>query len=1034
MKTTRRRGSGGETSSTHSGERCPGSALLAAFVLRRVTAEERLALEQHLDRCPVCRRSAVEMMSHVGPAGAPTWGGADDELHPGDKVGRHIVIGRLGAGAMGTVYAAYDSALERKIALKFLQAASEGVRLVEEASAMARLSHPNVVTVHDVGMWEGKPYLAMEYVKGQTLDEWRRAPGGRRPREILEVMAAVARGLEAAHAAGIVHRDVKPHNVLVAEGRVLVTDFGLSVRARAGAGAPEIAGTPLYMAPEQIAGGPVTPATDVFGLCVTLYETLYGQHPFGEDGDADDRRARVLAGRVQPPPHGPRVPRHVQRLVLAGLAVDPAARPAGMGAIATALLDDPARRRRRAGALVLAAGAVAGAFWVGVRIKADPARRCQANAAVMQALWSDGRRQELDGGQQTGAAAAVWQTLARRFDQYARDWRDMFTETCRAAFTSRRSARRISGTQFDLRMSCLDSHRATFAAVLGSLSGASVPLLQKVAASSLPPVAECGTSELQAPLPLPADPASRAQVARINEMLAQVDAALAVGDFARAERLATEAAPAARNLGYQPLVARAINKLASVELRGIKHTGTAPGTRPGEAFDRATTLLEEASVAAEAGRDDASRAEAATQMVLAHLDAGHLAQAERWAERASAIVQRIGDPPLYRSSLEYARGWVHLDRQEMDAAGASWRRALQLREPLLGPRSPEVLASKSSICHVMPTDERIKCYREAIALAQTTAGPRHPDVAGIKANLAYILVDDAATRDEACQLASEAVDIERNQIEANTVGVLRATLALAQCRRDQGRAAEARRLYLDAIAYATHPTTVRADLLQDYAAFMQMQRDYPQAITYFRRALADHELVSGPTHHKTIETRQRIAVTLREQKKLPEALRELDEAIAICDRAGAVPLTYPELFEEKGTVLMMMNRPEAGHQALLRAIELHEKAHTPELNRAYTVFAAADVEAHMGKSDQAIAHLQRVMSVWKLDSEPSYYASAALLMAELVAKQGRGSWPRACDLGRQALVGYSRPSGEPLGTFIAKAKKFLSAHRCGPTT
>src|SRR3954447_24478018 len=237
-----RRGSTAELSAA-AGERCPDNALLAAFVLRRVEAPERLALEQHLDGCPACRRATVEMMTYIGsPAARAELPAAADELHPGDKVGRHIVIDRIGAGAMGTVYAAYDTALERKIALKFLLGATGGERLIDEASAMARLSPPNVVTVHDVGMWEGKPYLAMEYVKGQTLDEWRRTPGGRRPREILEVMAAVARGLEAAHAAGIVHRDVKPHNVLVAEGRVLVTDFGLSVRARAGAGAPEVAG------------------------------------------------------------------------------------------------------------------------------------------------------------------------------------------------------------------------------------------------------------------------------------------------------------------------------------------------------------------------------------------------------------------------------------------------------------------------------------------------------------------------------------------------------------------------------------------------------------------------------------------------------------------------------------------------------------------------------------------------------------------------------------------------------------------------
>jgi tetratricopeptide (TPR) repeat protein/predicted Ser/Thr protein kinase len=1035
---TRRRGSTPELSAP-AGERCPDNARLAALVLRRADVPDRLALEQHLDLCPACRRTTVEMMTYIGsPAATSELPATADELHPGDKVGRHILIGRIGAGAMGTVYAAYDTALERKIALKFLLGATEGQRLIEEASTMARLSHPNVVTVHDVGMWEGKPYLAMEYVKGQTLDEWRRTPGGRRPREVLEVMAAVARGLEAAHAAGIVHRDVKPHNVLVADGRVLVTDFGLSVREEQGDSSPAVAGTPLYMAPEQIAGGPVTPATDVFGFCVTLYETLYGQHPFKDDGAADDLRARVLGGQVRPPPPGHGVRRHVQRLVLAGLAVDPAVRPAGMGAIAATLLDDPWRRRRRLGALVLATSAVAGAFWVGARIKADPARRCQANAAVMDALWSDGRRQQLSGGHEIGAAAAAWQTLARRFDQYAREWRDMFTDTCRAAFTTHGATRRgtgpISGEVFDLRMNCLDSHRATFAAVLGSLSGASVPLLQKVAASSLPPVAECGTNELQAALPLPADPVGRARVAAINEMLAQVDAALAVGDFGRAQRLATEAAPAARNLGYQPLAARAINKLASVELRGIKLSGSTPGARPGEAFDRATTLLEEASVVAEAGHDDASRAEAASELVLAHLDAGHLAEAERWVDRASAIVRRIGAPPLYQSALDYARGWVQRDRQDMKAAAASFGRALRLRQQLLDPRSPEVLASKTATCAVMDRDQRIKCYREAIALAQTIAGPRHPDLAGIKARLAYVLVDDAATRGEACQLASEAVVIERNQLEANHIGFLRAMLALAQCRRDQGRTAEARRVYLEAIASATHPTAVRADLLQDYGASLALQSDYPNAIAYYRRALADHELVLGPTHHKAIETRQRIAVALREEKKLGEALAEVEEAIATCDRAGAMPLTYPELFEEKGMVLTMMHRPEAGHQALLRALELHEKVHTPEVNRGHALSHAAEVEELLGKYDQALAHLEKAMTVWSMESAPVYHGAAALLMAGVLVKQDRASTPRACELARRALVGFSQPFGGSLAPFIARAKRFLAAHRCGPTS
>src|SRR3954452_3134249 len=132
-----RRGSTAELSGS-AGEPCPDNAVLAAFVLRRVDVPDRLALEQHLDFCTGCRRTTVEMMTYIGsPAATSGLPAAADELHPGDKVGRQIVIGRIGAGAMGTVYAAYDTALERKIALKFLLGATPGERLIEEASAMA---------------------------------------------------------------------------------------------------------------------------------------------------------------------------------------------------------------------------------------------------------------------------------------------------------------------------------------------------------------------------------------------------------------------------------------------------------------------------------------------------------------------------------------------------------------------------------------------------------------------------------------------------------------------------------------------------------------------------------------------------------------------------------------------------------------------------------------------------------------------------------------------------------------------------------
>jgi predicted Ser/Thr protein kinase len=249
---------------------CPDTATLEAFVRGRGPLDGRRAFERHLEGCPTCGKAAVWLLSHptasipaslaaTAPPVAASGAGDGAELRQGDTVGRHIVIGRLGAGGMGTVYAAYDTALERKIALKFLSRTrtdeAAAARLLAEASAMARLNHPNVVTVHDVGALDGQPYLAMEYVNGETLGDWGR--GRRRPvREILQVMAAVARGLQAAHSAGLIHRDVKPHNVLVAGERVLVTDFGLSVRANSDdhSTTGTMAGTPGYMAPEQLLG------------------------------------------------------------------------------------------------------------------------------------------------------------------------------------------------------------------------------------------------------------------------------------------------------------------------------------------------------------------------------------------------------------------------------------------------------------------------------------------------------------------------------------------------------------------------------------------------------------------------------------------------------------------------------------------------------------------------------------------------------------------------------------------------------------
>ena len=317
-------------------------------------------------------------------SGQPTirqHGERDAVLARGATLGRYLVLDKLGAGGMGVVYAAYDPELDRKVALKLLLAGHESgsqptegrVRLLREAQAMAKLSHPNVIAVHDVGTFGEQVFVAMEFVDGQTLRSWS-AERPRSWRESMAVLTRAGRGLAAAHAVGLVHRDFKPDNVMIdreaegahTHGRVRVMDFGL---ARPSAGFTEtlgtdpslsttgalsieltqrgaMIGTPAYMAPEQIRGEISDARVDQFAFCVTLWEALFGQRPFRADS-LPALVQRVLAGELTPAPKGSRVPMWVRKVVLRGLEIDPDRRYADMPELLAALARDPARARRR---------------------------------------------------------------------------------------------------------------------------------------------------------------------------------------------------------------------------------------------------------------------------------------------------------------------------------------------------------------------------------------------------------------------------------------------------------------------------------------------------------------------------------------------------------------------------------------------------------------------------------------------------------------------------------------------------------------
>ncbi|MFO7564074.1 MAG: AAA family ATPase, partial [Enhygromyxa sp.] len=290
------------------------------------------------------------------------------------QIGRFAVLGKLGQGGMGVVFLGHDGELERKVAIKLLRsnaARTIGVRrLIREAQGLARLSHPNVIQVHEIGEHQGSMFVAMEYVEGSTLRDWLDAE--RQPwRRALEVLRQAGRGLEAAHAAGLVHRDFKPGNVMVGDdGRARVLDFGLARASNSTSEEPRsqatpppakglaetfgdsgvfeglsaltrsgaVLGTPAYMAPEQIQGHPCDALSDQFSFCVTAYEALFGRRPFAGETFVE-LAAQVASSTIEPIPADSPVPLRLQEAVLRGLSLDPTRRWPSMAALLDELDD-----------------------------------------------------------------------------------------------------------------------------------------------------------------------------------------------------------------------------------------------------------------------------------------------------------------------------------------------------------------------------------------------------------------------------------------------------------------------------------------------------------------------------------------------------------------------------------------------------------------------------------------------------------------------------------------------------------------------
>ena len=924
------------------------------------------------------------------------------EVNRGTLLGRYVVLDQLGAGAMGVVYAAFDPELGRKVAIKLLlpdgstgTAAQDGrARLVREAQALAQLSHPNVVTIYDVGTHGEAVWIAMELIEGRTLRAWL----AERPRawlEVLAVMRAAGLGLAAAHAAGLVHRDVKPDNVMVAvDGRVRMMDFGLA-RGEAAVDQPgefgrallgvevtrigSLIGTPAYMASEQLRGEHAGAPADVFAFCVMLWEGLHGARPFA-GATLEQLRDNVAQGKIVAPPPGRRVPAWISEALLRGLAADPRRRWPGMTALLAALETGQTRARRRrllavaAGGLSLVALAVAGSA---ASRRAEHAARvaaCEALGDRIAEVWDDPARARLRAGLRSDDPAAPDDTAERTtpwLDAWADQWRRVRFETCSAHAVE-------AAWSADLRAradECLDEKLDGFTALLAVLSAGDTRYQAVVAAAELPSASACADAEELARRPaLPA--ADLAALRELRSQLARVVALERTGKYKEGLPVAQATLTTARTLGWAPALAEAQLRLGAIEWRSGDY---ASGARD----------LEEAYFAASLASAETVAVDAATALVIVAGD--RLSRPEeglRWARLAELALVRLGSggQTLRDADLLNNRGLLRRSTADFAGAVADLTAARSRMVTLLGADHPfaSQVAANLAIVHAQLGDlaQEQAALDAALAAALRTFGPQHPSVA----------------------------------IQYNNLGTSRG---------NRGDLAGALDSYTRALAIYEHTLgpehTDVADTVRNIAVVRFKLGEVEAAEASMRRVLEIHERILGQGDATVADTLRNLAFVQDARGKYDEAKATIERSIEIRRRVhGDEHLEMAALLGILGLVQRHRGEYDASRAAFTRALAIQEKALPADhLEIAGAHRGLAHAAALRGDVTAARAHLERA---GQLPASALAEARVATARAWWDASPGERAEARA--LAELARDGF--PEGSPPR---ADVDAWLALHR-----
>jgi tRNA A-37 threonylcarbamoyl transferase component Bud32/tetratricopeptide (TPR) repeat protein len=767
---------------------CPNEVELLGYL--RAGGAQHSELSDHVTACGSCEGLLVafaELSASRGPASTidESTPADDDRLPtPGELLGRYQLDSTLGRGAMGVVYLADDPKLDRRVALKLVlqrqRSSIEEARVLLEARAAARVQDPHLVGVYDVGAWNGRVFLAMEYVDGPTLTRWL-AQGQRSVDAIVDVFVDVARGLVAAHQAGLVHCDVKPDNILIGSGGAKLGDFGLAVGPDH-AGAIGLRGTPLYMAPELIRGAPPSAASDQFALCVSLLEAIAGARP---DHPVDDRH---------PPSRPARMPRWLFRIVARGLSTDPARRFASVADVVAVLERHRHGRRRRGfliGAAVAAAGTIAAAAtfaWVLANRGSDQ-DPCPAPRAELAQVWNAERGRDLNAALGPSAGPRARQ----RLDAYGAAWIDASVSACRAT----RVDGRYSEAVLDRRTQCLVRARSRLGALVDLLRDRKAsPSEHAVSAiDNLPELAACEDIAALAPAG-PSAPALRAQLAIATSML---DVAMELIDLRRAD-----AALAQLRASHASIVSVPTGTTGADgrRLEAEEHYLTGIALAQLERRDEAVEAFERAYQAARAAASE--RLEVTIALELAGMldrEPATRPTARTWLDRGRAVAERLDDTGLTALVAE-REGSLAFASNDYAAAARAFRVAVDLRHGLHGDSDLRTALVRSSLASALNKtgmfDEARGEFRRAMTGLVAARGDAHPSLLTMwngLGNLEMAVGNISAAREAFVEARRRAV-LARGESHGTVIAL---DINLASIARRQGDLEQARAGYQRAV-------------------------------------------------------------------------------------------------------------------------------------------------------------------------------------------------------------------------------------------